>query len=92
MPRGNFGAIRATQKIHKNRNNSKSLDVRLAEVGLRLGNCRTRNTTIKLYIYTTVLPLSCNDGRYFYYISGTALLYIEIYIYISIRNCKIYYV
>ena len=30
-----------------------------------------------VYIYThthtTVLPLSCTDGRYFYYISGTAL-------------------
>ena len=26
-----------------------------------------------IYIYTTVLPLSCTDGRYFYHISGTAL-------------------
>ena len=31
-------------------------------------------TTFKInYIYTTALPLSCTDGRYFYHISGTAL-------------------
>ena len=24
-----------------------------------------------IYIYTTILPLWCADGRYFYYISGT---------------------
>ena len=28
---------------------------------------------ISIYLYTTVLPLSCSDGRYFYHISGTAL-------------------
>ena len=26
-----------------------------------------------IYIYTTILPWSCTDGRYFYHISGTAL-------------------
>ena len=26
-----------------------------------------------VYIYTTILPLSCTDGRYFHHISGTAL-------------------
>ena len=28
---------------------------------------------ICMYIYTTALPLSCTDDRYFYHISGTAL-------------------
>ena len=28
---------------------------------------------IYIYIYTTILPLWCTDGKYFYYISGTAL-------------------
>ena len=28
---------------------------------------------IYIYIYTTILPLCCTDGRYFYHISGTAL-------------------
>ena len=26
-----------------------------------------------MYIYTTALPFSCTDGRYFYFILGTAL-------------------
>ena len=30
-------------------------------------------TCFNEYIYTTILPPSCSDGRYFYHISGTAL-------------------
>ena len=31
------------------------------------------NIYIYIYLYTTILPWSCTDGRYFYHISGTAL-------------------
>ena len=31
------------------------------------------NYLLTCTIYSTVLPLSCTDGRYFYHISGTAL-------------------
>ena len=33
----------------------------------------TPNFLLYIYIYTTILPWSCTDGRYFYQISGTAL-------------------
>ena len=41
--------------------------------------------SIYIYIYTTILPLSCTDGRYFYHISGTALFRVNSDIFIIFR-------
>ena len=37
------------------------------------------NVYIVYTVYTTVFPLSCTDGRYFYHISGTALFSVTNY-------------
>ena len=41
---------------------------------MKLIQAKMAEEFIKTCIYTTALPLSCADGRYFYHISGTALV------------------